>query len=45
MITGVVYPRYKQGALIGKLNGDCQYQVDLSEATMKMDSFHTLDEI
>ena len=43
MTTRVVYARYKQGALIGKLNNDCQYQVDLSEATMKMGTFHSLD--
>ena len=36
MTTVVVYSRYKQSALIGKLNGDRQYQVDLSEATMMM---------
>ena len=43
MTPGVVYARYKQGALIGKLNGDCKYQLDLSGATMKMGTFHSLD--
>ena len=42
MATGVVYTRYKQ-KLIGKLNSDRQYQVDFSEATMKIRTFHFLD--
>ena len=44
MTTWIVYARYKQGALIGKLNGDRQYKVDFSEATMKMrGTFHSMD--
>ena len=43
MTPGVVYARYKQGALIGKLNGDRQYQIDFSKATMKMGTFHSLE--
>ena len=49
MTTGVVYSRYKQSALFGKfeLNGDRQYQLNFSEATMKMGigHFHFLDEM
>ena len=30
MTSGVVYVKYKQGALTGKLNGERQYQVDFS---------------
>ena len=45
MTTGVVYSRYNQSAIIGKMNGDRQYQVDFSQATMKMGTFHFLDGI
>ena len=36
MTTRVVYARYK-------LNGDSEYPVEFSEATMKMGTFHSLD--
>ena len=41
MTPGVVYARYKQGALTGKFNGHRQYQVDFSGATMNMGTLWT----
>ena len=43
MTPWVMYARYKQGALIGKLNGERKYQVDFSGASKKMGTFHSLD--
>ena len=43
MTSGVVYVKYKQGALTGKLYGERRYQVDFSGTTKKMGTFHSLD--
>ena len=41
--SGVLYVKYKQGALTGKFNGERQYQVDFTGTTKKMGTFHYLD--
>ena len=39
----VTYGRYKQGPFIGKVNNERKYQVDFSDSTMKMGTYHFLD--
>ena len=43
MTADVVSNRYKQSALISKLNGDCQFQEHFSIANMNMGTFYFLD--
>ena len=43
MNQNVIYGRYKEGPFIGKINNERKYEVDFSDAKIKMGTFHFLD--